>query len=117
MQKSNSVYSLLKEAKSHIDSKSKWCKKYVGKDANGRLTPTLSDKTKQFCSIGALYFVEKNYTPNLYREAHLILNASVPKSFNMESIIRYNDDKSVSYEKVMKVWDKAINKAKQLKND
>lgn len=102
---------LLEQAKSLIDTKEKWCQRtYI------RVT---DDYSYQYCSIGALQQLEapdarrKNNSP--YSTAVKLLREAIPAKQSPSGIVVYQDKLSYTaagHRALMRVWDRAITKAK-----
>lgn len=110
---------ILINAKKLIEKPENWTKKYLAKDSFGYKVEPLSEKAVCFCSVGAVKrasgFHDRNADSVYNHECVLLLNeALLQLEFYQHGVIwLFNDRFDTEHEKVIKVFDKAIEIAKE----
>lgn len=95
---------LLQEGRARIESQEAWIKHMAARDSEGRSVSCLSEEACRFCAFGAVY-------GNL--PALTFLERAVHKLYKRHGIVRFNDRVETTHEDVLRVYDLAIDLAKE----
>lgn len=95
------VKELLIAGKAIIENKDNWAQGYYAYNGDGDMVDPMSPNATCFCSVGALWKADGEYSDNV-TAAERILSSHSYQNF----IVDQND--SSTHEEVMAVWDKAI---------
>lgn len=106
---------VLMKARELIAEEQHWCRRHFARDKHGAAVPYASAQACQFCSLGAVYAVEE---ADGYEGMHSATEW-LDKVANRcgATMISFNDSRTTTHADVLRVFDEAIQLAKEAENE